>query len=231
MRWLLVAVVLAGLLGVADRVAVGAAENAVATRLASAGGLPATPEVDVRGIPFLTQALSGRYDDVVVRAADVPAGTLRASSFVARLRGVRVPLSDVVRGDVREVPVDALTGRAVVPYDQLTAAVAERGLAVSAAPDGRVRVTGSVRVLGRTLAASAVSRVELAGSTVVVTAERFEVGAAPADAILTRALGDRLDVRVEVGALPYGLQLTGLVLAPEGVVLTARAEDAVLSAG
>ena len=216
------------LLVVADRFAVRAVEATVATRLAEAGGLPREPQVDVRGTPFLTQALRGRYDDVVVQAADVPAGTLRVSSFTASLRGVEVPLSDAVRGDVVEVPVEALSARAVLSYEQLTAAVADRGLRVSYAGDGRARVTGSVTVLRQTLEASAVSTAVLDGSTVVVTAERFEVGAALADSVLSRALGNRLDFRVEIGALPYGLALTGLRAAPEGVVLDASARDAVL---
>jgi len=227
-RWLLALLVLAGLLVAADRLAVRAVEDAVATRLATAGGLTATPEVDVRGTPFLTQAVRGRYDDVAVRAGDVPVGDLRLDRFEARLRGLEVPLSDAVRGDVQQVPVEALTGRAVLSYEQLSSAVADRGLRVSSAGDGRVRVTGSVRVLGRTLEASAVSSAVLEGSTVVVTAERFEVGAAAADAVLSRALGNRLDLRVEIGSLPYGLRLTGLTAGPEGVVLTAGATDTVL---
>lgn len=229
MRWLLALLVLAGLLVAADRLAVRAVEDAVATRLATAGGLTATPEVDVRGTPFLTQAVRGRYDDVAVRAVDVPVGDLRFSRFEAQLRGLEVPLSDAVRGDVQQVPVEALAGRAVLSYEQLSSAVADRGLRVSSAGDGRARVTGSVRVLGRTLEASAVSTAVLEGSTVVVTAERFEVGAAAADAVLSRALGNRLDLRVDIGSLPYGLQLTGLTAGAEGVVLTASATDTVLS--
>ena len=228
MRWLVALLVLAGLLVAADRLAVRAVEDAVATRLATAGGLTATPDVDVRGTPFLTQAVRGRYDDVAVLAADVPVGDLRFSRFEAQLRGLEVPLSDAVRGDVQQVPVEALTGRAVLSYEQLTSAVADRGLRVSSAGDGRARVTGSVRVLGRTLEASAVSTAVLEGSTVVVTAERFEVGSAAADAVLSRALGNRLDFRVDIGSLPYGLQLTGLTAAAEGVVLTAGATDTVL---
>jgi hypothetical protein len=227
-RLLLLLAVLGVVALVADRLVAGAAERAVAAQLATAGGLDEEPDVEVRGTPFLTQALRGRYDDVVVRADGVPAGSLRARQFVARLRGVSVPLEDVLAGDVLAVPVEALTARAVLSYADLTQAVADRGLRLSPAGGGLVRVTGSVRVLGRDLEATAVSRPALVDGAVVVTAERFEVGSEVADAVLTRALGDRLDVRVELAALPYGLALTSLRAGGDGIVLRARSDGAVL---
>jgi hypothetical protein len=229
MRLVVVLVVLGVLLAVADRVAVRVSEGEIAARVQAAGGLDELPEVEVRGVPFLTQALRGRYDDVVVRAEGVQAGTVCTHLFVARLRGVHVPLGDVVRREVTSVPVDTFTAQAVLTYRDLTQAVADRGLRVEAAGGGRVRVTGSVQVLGRALEASAVSRPVLEGGTVVVTAESFEVGNAVADAVLSRALGNRLDFRVDVGQLPYGLQLTDLRAGGDGVVLQARSDGAVLT--
>ncbi len=65
MRGLLILLVVFGcLLVVADRVAVAVAQDRVADRIAEQGGLPGPPVVDITGFPFLTQALSGRYDDV-----------------------------------------------------------------------------------------------------------------------------------------------------------------------
>jgi hypothetical protein len=226
---LLVALLLLAVVAVvADRVAARAVEQVVAARLAETGQLEALPEVEVRGTPFLTQAARGRYDDVVVRASGVQAGELRVRSFVAQLQGVQVPLRDAVAGEVEEVPVDALTARAVLTYADLSAVVADRGLRVSSAGEGRARVTGTVRVLGQDIEASAVSRPTLEGGEVVVTAERIEVGNSVADAVLSAALGNRLDFRVEVGELPYGLELTGLRAGADGVVLQARSDGAVL---
>ena len=230
-KLLLVLLGLAVLLVVADRLALRAAESTIAARLAEGGQLGPSPVVEVRGTPFLTQALRGRYDDVLVRAEGVPAGDLRVSSFVAELRGLQVPLSDVVQGDVQSVPVDELSARAVITLADLAKVVADRGLQVSPAEGGLVRVTGGVEVFGRRLEASAVSRVALEGNTVVVTAERFEVGNSVADAVLSAALGDRLDFRFELGPLPYGLQVTSLRPSTTGVVLTARSDGAVLQAG
>lgn len=232
MRKLVLLVVVLLVVGVvADLLAARAAERAIASRVQQAGGLGLAPSVEVRGRPFLLQALRGRYDDVVVRASDVPTGQLRFTSLVTQMQGVRVPLSGALSGSVSTVPVDRLSTRGLVGYDALTALIADRGLRVGDAGGGRVRVTGSVQVLGRTLEASAVSVPTLEGNTLVVTAERFEVGNAAADALLSRALGNRLDFRVELAGLPFGLALTGLQPGPAGVAVLARATDAVLTAG
>lgn len=223
----LVVVVLA-LLGVAEVVGPRLVEGVVATRVQDAGGLAATPDVEVRGRPFLLQAVRGRYEDVVVRAVDVPAGPLSFDSLVTQLTAVEVPLADAVTGRVGAVPVGRLSTRAVIGYDDLTALVSDRGLRVSSAGGGRARVTGSLEVLGRTLEASAVSRPTLQDGQLVITAEQFEVGNAVADALLSGALGNRLDFTVALQELPYGLQPRSVDAGPSGVVVVAQAVDTVL---
>ncbi len=84
-------------------------------------------------------------------------------------------------------------------------------------------------MLGRTLSASALSSLRVSGHDVVVTAQRFEVGAKPADAALTALLGNRFDFRASIGALPYGLVLQTAAVRPDGVEATATAEAAVLT--
>lgn len=206
------------------------AERTLASRAQAAATLPVPPEVEVRGRPFLTQVVRGRYDDVVVRAARVPAGQVGFDSVVVQLTDVRVPLREALTRSVDVVPVGRLSARAVLGYDDLSGVVADRGLRVTPAGNGLVRVTGGVDVLGRRLEASAVSRPALEGDTLVVTAERFEVGSSAADALLSAALGNRLDLRVELTPLPYGLQLRSLRAEATGVVLEAQAADTVLRA-
>jgi hypothetical protein len=115
-----------------------------------------------------------------------------------------------------------------VAYDQLARRSKERALAVTA--DGRrLRVTGEVRVLGRTVTATALSRVEVVEGDLLVTAESYQVGGEVASEVLSRALGGRLDLRVPVEQLPYGLRVTGVEVAPDGVVVLATAGATVLS--
>ena len=221
--------VLLALLLVADRVGAEVASRAVAAQARTAGGLASTPDVTITGFPFLTQAVRGRYDRVEVRATDVPADDLVLARLDATLLGVQVPLGAALSGSVDAVPVEAIEARALVPYAELSERAGASRRVVE--PDGeRVRVTGAVDVLGQTLSAVAISRVELVEGDIVVTAESFEVGNQAADRLVTRALRGRLDLRVPVGSLPYGLGLSGLDVEPNGVVVRAAAVDTVLAA-
>lgn len=223
------AVVLLLLLLAVNVIGARVAEQVVATRLQQTAGLDERPSVSIQGAPFLVQALRGRYDEVAVTARDVPAGSSRFAELTATLRGVRVPLGSVLARDVREVPVQSIEGRVLLSYAELSRRSGDRALTVSAAGD-RVRVQGSVRVLGSTLSASAISSVSVEGDEIVVTGERYEVGNALADAVVTRALRDRLDLRLAVRDLPYGLAVRSAEVGPAGVSVLASAPATILSA-
>lgn len=228
-RLLIFLIFLLVLAAVGDRVAAGFAARTVASKLQSAAGLPERPDVDIAGVPFLTQAVAGRYQRVEVSADAVPAGELSFSELTATLTGVQVPLSDVRTGDIDEVPVGMVDARVLLAYDELSRRSGNRRLTVTSAGD-RVRVTGSVQVLGRTVEATAISALTVEGEELVVTAESFEVGNDAADAAVTRALRGRLDLRIPAGDLPYDLMLRSVEVEPGGVVLRATARDVVLSA-
>jgi hypothetical protein len=219
--------VLLGLAVAADRVGLVIAERSVATQLQSSGSLSSRPDVSIGGFPFLTQALAGTYDTVELSADGVSAGSGRVTRLTASLSGVHVPLSDAVSGSVASVPVDSVRATVLVSYADLGKQLRDRGLAVSAAGD-LVRVTGSVTVLGKRITASALSSVAVAGTSLRVTAQRYEVGSAPADRSVTGALGGRLDFVVRIGKLPYGLTIDTVRVTPAGIVATASAKDTVL---
>ncbi len=228
-RLAVVLLVLFALVAVADRVGAVVAGRAVAAELQSAGALSVRPEVEVRGIPFLTQALSGRYEDVRVRATDVPAGETTVRELAAELSGVRAPLGEAISGSLTEVRVDRVDAQALLSYDALSRRSGERELSLSAEGE-RVRVRGSVRIGGQTLAAEAVSAVELRGDVLVITAEQVNVGDERVDRAIERALQGKLDLRVPVSGLPYGLELTDVAVGPDGIRLQAAARDTVLTA-
>lgn len=225
LAWLLA---LLALLLVVDRAGAAYAGRSLAGELQRAGALPQRPTVDVGGFPFLTQVVRGRYDHVEVAARDVPAGDTTVARLDAVLTGARVPLGQAVSGEVRQVPVERVEARVLLPYDELARSSGERRLTLAPAGD-RVRVRGEVEVLGQRLGAAAVSTVTLEGDDVVVTAQSFEVGNGLADALLTRALQGRLDLRVPVRDLPYGLVVQSVAVEPEGVVVRTAATDTVLS--
>lgn len=221
-------VVISGLLVGGDRLALTLTEQAVAKQLQSSAELGSKPDVDISGFPFLTQAVSGRYDKVHVAATDVPTGGVRVADLQADLRGLEVPLRDALSGSVMSAAVQGLTAEALVSYADLSRQSGSRRLTVSRSGD-RVAVSGSVVVLGRQVSATAISSVRLTGSTIVVRAEQLRVGGAVASSAFAAAIGTKLDLRVTVGRLPYGLVLDGLHVGAAGVALTAAAQNTVLT--
>lgn len=217
--------ILGGLLVVGDRVAAQVAGRVVARGLA--GELGGTPRVQVRGVPFLTQAAAGRYRDVQVGAGRVARGTVVLQSFTARLRGVRLPPGDALHGRVDAVPVDHLAVTGVLAYADLERLAGTPGLRLRPDPGG-VRVSGRLRVLGLEVDASAVSTVRLDGDTLVVRATDVQVGGIRAVGAVATALAGRLDLRVPLRGLPYGVRVTAVQPGPQGVTVSGSADDVVL---
>jgi LmeA-like phospholipid-binding len=225
---LVVALLLLGLLVVGDRVAVGFAEDKVATEIAAKGGLQGTPEVDITGFPFLTQAIGGRYDDVRISLTAAELGQPEGTRADIALHGVRVPLSAVLSGSVSEVPVDRIDGTATLSYALLSAQL-EGDTTVTREGSG-LRITRTVELLGQTVPLTAAGTVTLDGNDLVVDVQQVAgAGVEVPDWLLSRATG-LLDLRYTVPALPFGLKLTSVTPADDGVELGLQATDTVLTA-
>ena len=228
MRALLVVVLLLlGLAVVADRVAVGIAEDKVGQQLASKGGLAGTPTVDIHGFPFLTQAVAGRYDDVRISLTAAELGQPAGTRADIALHGVHVPLSGVLSGSVAEVPVDRIAGTATLSYALLSAQLG--GDATVRREGDGLRITKSVELLGQTFPLTAVGTVALDGGALVIDVQRATGAGVDVPEFLVTRVSNLLDLRYAVPALPFGLQLTGVQPGDDGVDVQVAARDTVLS--
>ncbi len=225
---LVVALLLLGLAFLLDRLAEGAAEDRVATELAARGGLTGTPEVDITGFPFLTQAIGGSYDDVRISLTAGQLGQPEGTRADLVLRGVQVPLSAALSGSVREVPVDRIDGTATLSYALISS---ELGQDTELTREGeRLRITRTVEVLGQELRLTAVGEVSLDGSDLVVDVQEAAGAGVEVPGFLVDRAADLLDLRYPVPALPFGLQVTSVRPAAEGVDVGLEAVDTVLTA-
>jgi DUF2993 family protein len=224
---LVLLVLVLGVLVVVDRVGVRVAEGRVADQIATRGDLTSTPEVDINGFPFLTQALSGTYQDIRVHLTaeelSQPAGTRADVS----LRGVHVPLSDVLSGSVQQIPVDRVDGTATLSY-ALLAQQLGGNTTLSAEGDG-IRLTKSVKVLGIAFDVTATGTVTLSGRDIVVDVQNASAGDVDVPDAVVRQVTDLLDFSYPVPELPFGLQLTSVRPAAEGLDVAVEATDTVLS--
>lgn len=226
-RLLIVIVVLAALLVAADRIGVVVAQNRLASEIQQQLDLDRKPDVSIRGIPFLTQAISGTYKDIRVQLPDVDAGDVQDIAIDARLQGTHVSLSDALGGNVDRIPVDQISGTLLIPYDQLAQASGISGLTITREGDS-LRLTGSVQVLGRSIEAEAVGRVEVNDGRIAITAEQAKIAGIPVPQAVLDEAARLLSFRVQPQNLPLNLRITAVHLTDTGLLVDAVSDDVVL---
>ena len=223
---LVVLLLLGGLLLAADRGAEAFAEDRVAQLVAERGGLAGRPEVEIGGFPFLTQAVGGRYDDVRIGLTGADLGQPEGTRADVSLRGVQVALSDVLSGSVQQVPVERVDGTATLAYALLAAELGP-GTTVTRNGDG-LRVQRTVEVAGMSVPLTATGTVSLDGDTLVVDVEDASGAGVDVPDLLVDQVDEALDLRYPIPQLPFGLQVTGVAPADDGVRVHVEATDTVL---
>jgi hypothetical protein len=223
---LVVVLLLLGLAVAADRFAVGFAEDKVAQQMAEKGKLHGTPTVDIAGFPFLTQAVAGRYDDVGISLTAEQLGQPAGTRAHVVLHGVHVPLSSVLSGSVDRVPVDRIDGTATLSYALLSAKL---GGDTTLRPEGRgLRVTKTVQLLGKATPLTAAGTVTLDGNQLVLDVSKAAGAGVDLPGFLVNRASNLLDLRYDLPALPFGLHVSGVIPADDGVHLTLEATNAVV---
>ena len=223
---LVVLLLLGGLLFAADRGAEAFAEDRVAQLVAERGGLAGRPEVEIGGFPFLTQAVAGRYDDVRISLVGADLGQPEGTRADVSLQGVEVALSDVLSGSVQEVPVERVDGTATLSYALLAEQLGP-GTTVTRDGDG-LRVQRTVEVAGVSVPLTATGTVSLDGDTLVVDVDDAAGAGVDVPDVLVDRVSDTLDLRYPIPRLPFGLQVTGVAPADDGVRVAVQATDTVL---
>ncbi|MGW5295670.1 LmeA family phospholipid-binding protein [Streptomyces bacillaris] len=209
---LVLLVVVGGIFVAVDRVAVHLAESEAEDRVSLSGGTAGRTEVSIKGFPFLTQVAASRLDRV-----DVSLGGMQteAGGRAVRVDEVRAELYDVKLGSGYSTATAArATGTALVSYEDLTAA-ADDGVTVAYGGDGKVKVTGTVEVLGRQISRSVLSTVtQVDGRTVKVRADEVPGEGIPGVEHLVR---QKTDFERDIDGLPKGLELRKTQVTEKGL--------------
>ena len=152
-KLLIVVIVLAGLLVVADRVAVVVADRQIASRVQSAYNLSSKPSVSVQGFPFLTQVASGDYHQIDVSIGSLSSDGVQVNGLTAELSGVRAPLSALLGHGSSSITAAQVTGSGTVPFSSVRSRLPH---GVQLSQDGEaLRLAGTVSYLGVTVPVSA----------------------------------------------------------------------------
>ncbi|GFH36702.1 LmeA family phospholipid-binding protein [Streptomyces pacificus] len=221
---LITAVVLGGLFVAADRLLLSYAEQEAAEKVRARQGASGTTEVSIAGFPFLTQVAGKELErvDVTVRGVEASAGGRRMviSEMSAALRDVRLG------GGFSSATATTATGTARISYADLAKAV-EEDVTVAYGGNGKVKVTGTVDIGGRTLSRSVVSTVSLVdGGTIRVRADEVPGEGIP---MLENLIRQKTDFDREISGLPQGMELEKVQVEEGGFVITVTGRNVPLT--
>jgi DUF2993 family protein len=218
-----IAILLIGGIIVADRVGVRIAEDEIAKQVAAQYQLDTKPDVTIHGVPFLTQALGGEYDqiDVVLGAWTQKGVTVQDATL--ELAGLQAPLTDLMNGDTSQVTARTATASAVVPYAVLQKYAPQGVTRLSAKGDGlQAHVASSV--FGLRMSGSVVASLKATSKGISVTPESISDSSGPQVPI--SVLRQRFAFTVPVrNLLPMGARVSKLEVTPDGLRIGASVDD------
>ncbi|MCT7351649.1 DUF2993 domain-containing protein [Streptomyces sp. 15-116A] len=234
---LVVVVILGGLFVIADRVAVNFAEGEAADRLKATENLADTPDVSIKGFPFLTQVAGGSLDEVEVGIQDYEA-TAGDGAQKIRIDDLRADMKGVeFSGDFRSATASSATGTATVSYDELlktaeseptqvAPGVTANVVGLSDGGNGKIKVEVEATVLGTKLpepvyVLSSVKVVD--GDTVRVQADALpKFGSITLPESRVRKI---TDFQQRIDGLPGGIRLDKVEAGESGVHITVEGSD------
>jgi len=211
--------VFAGLFTAADRIAVGVAENQIASRIQKSQDLASKPSVSINGFPFLTQLVGMKFAKVTLDARGVVRNGVDVTDLRADLRGVKPT------DDYKQATIDRLDGTAFFTWADLEHAAALQGLDVTLADagDGMVKVSG--KILGVRTAVS--SRLSLeADNKISVKAVKVDTSIPGLSQV---SIPHDFDYTVPVGSMPLGMTLHDFRVASDGVRVSATAQGVTIT--
>ncbi|AWI28480.1 DUF2993 domain-containing protein [Streptomyces tirandamycinicus] len=221
---LITAAVLGGLFVAADRLLLDYAEQEAAEKVKARQGYSGTTEVSIAGFPFLTQVAGKELErvDVTVRGVEASAGGRRVviTEMSAALHQVRLG------SGFSSATATTASGTARISYADLAKA-ADEDVTLAYGGNGKVKVTGSVDVAGRTLTRGVVSTVSLVdGDTIRVRADEVPGEGIP---VLENLIRRKTDFDREISGLPQGMTLEKVQAEEDGLVVTVSGRNVLLA--
>ncbi|AJE41358.1 LmeA family phospholipid-binding protein [Streptomyces nodosus] len=233
---LIVAVILGGLFVLVDRVAVHFAESEAAGRLKTSENLARTPDVSIKGFPFLTQVAGGELDDIEVGIKDYEAPTgkgdekIRIDDLNADMKGVKFS------GNYRSATASTATGTALITYaellktansetTQVAPGITARVIGLSDGGNGKIKVAVEVETAGIKVPTPihVLSSVTVQGDSVKVNADTLPTFG-PAELAEGR-IRSITDFQQKLDRLPGGIRLDKVEAAKDGVEITVKGSD------
>jgi LmeA-like phospholipid-binding len=234
-------IIIGGALAVLDRFGASYAERVISDRVAEqVANQKATsekPDVTIEGVPFLTQVLKGRYQEIKIELRDF-------AGPVANGKTIRMPLLDIRAKDVRapletlrtrkgEIVATAVTGTGTVDYATVEQLVDKPGLKL-AEKDGKLAVTAPLTVLNQQVKIQGTADVAVRNNIVSLRFEQVTANGVPDVPFVQNLLNNyakQISIDLRLPQLPLKLALQKVEPTAGGLVVTAGANEVPLNAG
>ncbi len=234
---LVLVIVLAGLLVAADRIAAYAAARTIvreAKQQLAAQQItsPKDPTATVGGFPFLTQVVAGKYQKVTIDVAQPSAQGVTLDDLTVVATGVNASTTALMNG-TGQITADNVTGTVRLGWVSVTKLIdltgyGGQGLEVSALPDGEVQIKGPVSMVGISTTVVATGSVTVAGDAVQLKINKVTTEGGQTSPLLQQVIGalkQQLSFTVKIPVLPYNLKVKNATARPEGLTVTAYANN------
>ncbi|MFE0377644.1 DUF2993 domain-containing protein [Streptomyces inhibens] len=221
---LFIGVILGGLFVAADRVAVNLVEDKAADKIRASQGLDRTPNVSIKGFPFLTQVAGRNLQEV---DADLGGIEAKADGRTLRVDQLSAQFHDVaLTSDYMSIESAAsATGTARISYADLTkAAGGDVKITYGGEKNGRsqVKISPNLPVL---------SSLDVTGSLTIVGGNTVRLRADGLPAMCRALPGCETKVRAQtdhdwkLDQLPGNLKLEKVVTKADGISISASGKD------
>ncbi len=217
---LVTVVIVIGLLILGDRIAANVAENKVAALVANEAAShgvssDAEPEVDIVGVPFLTQFIGGNYGQIDVTLPEVSSEEdLQMEKVDISVRDVDAPPSAVLRGD-GDIVAETVEATVYMGYGELERILGETvaevvDVSVESVDENVLTVSTKVETSGQSVELTGELEVSIPGDTIRVTPQNFALGEGmdfPGSEMVVSQVASAFEVTVAMPQMPYELQL------------------------
>ncbi|GAA2615438.1 DUF2993 domain-containing protein [Actinomadura fulvescens] len=204
----------------ADRIGVRVAQNEIGKQVAAQYNLQEQPEVKIHGFPFLTQAVGGEYDQIDVKLGRWTDRGVTVGDVTIEMRGVNAPLADVAGGNANNVTARTATASAVIPYSVIKERAPKEVKGIAAKGDN-LQLDLSGTIAGFPVDGSAVVSVKPSVRGIVITPVSGGLAGLPQ----VPAVGQLVSWTVPVANLPVGSRISEIQPTPDGLRVSATAND------
>jgi hypothetical protein len=234
-------VVVGGILFAVDRFGASFAEGQIADRVAreveANGATSARPEVEIGGVPFVTQVLDGRYKEITILLRDFSGSagqgkTVKLPLLDIRARDVRAPL-DTIRSGNGQIIATTVAGTGTVDYASLATLLDRKGVTLGES-NGKLSVKGPFEAAGQTFNITGTADIAVKGDIVQVRFAELTAEGLPAIPLVQNLVNNyakQISIDLKLPDLPLQLAVQKVEPRPEGLVVTAAADEVPLNSG